>query len=105
MRSRSAGAERRLPSEHEYGSDRDNQWEEMSVYSCYTNPDFKITSGLGSYFGIDSPSYSRSGSFSRSSRGLFQKSSANESPGPAWYQAATSYQHSSPSLSSPRPVM
>merc|ERR1712232_34331 len=41
---------------------------EASIYSDYLNPNQRITTGLVSNFGLDSPSFSRNGSFPRSGR-------------------------------------
>lgn len=41
---------------------------EVSYYTDYTNPNQKMTEGLVSNFGIDSPSFSRRGSIPRASR-------------------------------------
>lgn len=61
--------------------------EEGSLYSDYMNSNPKITAGLTSNFGLDSPSYSRLGSFSHSSSKLVfpGTSSATNVPGPASY--------------------
>lgn len=42
--------------------------DDHGIYSSYTNPDRASVVGLNSYFGIDSPSYSRRGSFQQAKR-------------------------------------
>lgn len=67
-RSASASSDRRLIERHSGSVSMKNLGDEASVYSRYTNPDGLSTCGLASYFGIDSPSFSRGGSFARSAR-------------------------------------
>merc|ERR1719191_1577452 len=45
-----------------------NMLDDHGIYSSYTNPDHRSVAGLSSYFGIDSPSYSRRGSFTNAKR-------------------------------------
>lgn len=64
-RSVSASSERSL----DPGGISVRSWgEEVSLYTDYTNPNPQITQGLVSNFGIDSPSFSRRGSFPHSGR-------------------------------------
>jgi len=61
---------------------------EATLYSCYTNPNVRLIEGLNSQFGLDSPSFSRQGSFpSERKRGGFPGApAAAPGPGPAYYQ-------------------
>eukprot|EP00928_Gymnodinium_smaydae_P026023 TRINITY_DN20547_c0_g1_i3.p2 TRINITY_DN20547_c0_g1~~TRINITY_DN20547_c0_g1_i3.p2 ORF type:complete len:453 (-),score=72.99 TRINITY_DN20547_c0_g1_i3:60-1418(-) len=67
-------------------------------FSRYTNPNKASTVGLTSYFGLDSPSYSLGGSFSRAPR---RQETATSGPGPCSYNA----QHPRTGASSPRPTI
>jgi hypothetical protein len=61
---------------------------ETSLYSDYTNPARRVTSGLTSNFGVDSPSFSRSGSFPQASgrKQVFPGVPVHQTPGPVHYR-------------------
>jgi len=62
--------------------------EESCIYTRHTNPNSRLTTQLSSDFGVDSPSFSRRGSFPKSARKHLTptKNLTSQVPGPEHYQ-------------------
>lgn len=86
-RSVSASSERSIPNSMSMNS----LGEQASIYSDYVNSNQMITGGLVSNFGVDSPSFSRTGSFPRSMRKAAVFPGVQPlNPGPDCYQEVSS---------------